>query len=190
MDPLSIQAYKDDKITSDFLETKKDFYTRSEPLSAVLPLAKAGHYDAIFYVGGYGPMFDIVDDKNSAELIQTLYTQSKLLSGVCHGPAAFAHVTVAETGERVLAGHKVTGISNKECDLLFQQTGIVEPWKVEDALVEATGGGYSKAEPFGEEVVVSKGEDGRTFATGQNPSSGLGVAKAIYKELFGKAYEG
>lgn len=48
LDPLSIQAYKDDKISTDFLETKKDFYTKSEPLSTVLALARAGKYDAIF----------------------------------------------------------------------------------------------------------------------------------------------
>lgn len=192
LDPLSIKAFESDKLSTDFLNNNKDFYTQSIPLSTALPQAQAGKFDAVFYVGGYGPMFDLVSDTTSAELVQTLYTQNKVLSGVCHGPAVFARVTVAETGKRVLDGHKVTGVSNKECELLFPQSGVVEPWNVEDALLEAVGvnGGYSKAEPYGEEVVVSKGADGRTFVTGQNPSSGLGAAKALYKELFGKEYGG
>ncbi|ETN37313.1 uncharacterized protein HMPREF1541_08304 [Cyphellophora europaea CBS 101466] len=190
LDPLSISSYGEDAICAEFMKSHADLYANTAKLEDLIPRAEAGEFDAIFYVGGYGPMFDIVDSPASAKIIQVLYANKKLLTGVCHGPAAFAHVNKPSTQEPLLKGHKVTGVSNKECELLFPVSGIVEPWSVEDELAKATAGGYSKAaEPYGVEVVLSKGEDGRTFVTGQNPSSGLGVGKAVYKELFGKDYE-
>ena len=82
----------------------------------------------------------------------------------------------------------MTGISNKEVDML---SGVEGPFSVESDLNKASGGKYEKAaEPFGSHVVVSKDSEGRAFVTGQNPASGLDIGKAIYQELFKKAYEG
>lgn len=68
---------------------------------------------------------------------------------------------------------------------------IEEPFSVERDLTTASGGKYEKAaEPFGGHVVVSKDAEGRTFITGQNPASGFDLGKAIYLELFKKAYQG
>ena len=68
---------------------------------------------------------------------------------------------------------------------------IEEPFSVERDLTKASGGKYEKAaEPFGGHVVVSKDAEGRTFITGQNPASGFDLGKAIYLELFKKAYQG
>ena len=113
------------------MKSHADLYANTAKLEDLIPRAEAGEFDAIFYVGGYGPMFDIVDSPASAKIIQVLYANKKLLTGVCHGPAAFAHVNKPSTQEPLLKGHKVTGVSNKECELLFPVSGIVEPWSVE-----------------------------------------------------------
>ncbi len=89
----------------------------------------------------------------------------------------------------MLEGHRVTGISNKELEML--SSGIVEPFSVEDELNKASGGKYEMADkPFGERVVISKGPDGRVIITGQNPASGTGLGKAIYEKLFGMPHSG
>jgi hypothetical protein len=85
-------------------------------------------------------------------------------------------------------GHKITGVSNKECEILFPVSGIVEPFSVEYALNNATDGHYERAEPFNSRIVVSKGSDGKKNITGQNPYSGMDFGKAIYAELHGTPY--
>ena len=135
-------------------------------------------------------MMDLVDSKASATVISQMYKDKKLLAGMCHGPAVFANILrPGDESKYLLEGHRVTGISNAECDALYPVSGVQDPWSVEDGLVRATGGQYEKAEKnFTEKVVVSKGRDGRTIITGQQPASGYGVAKAIYAELFGSQY--
>lgn len=135
-------------------------------------------------------MFDLVDSKISEEVILDFHAKNKLITGVCHGPATFSRLTLPGTNTKLLQGHKVTGVSNKECEILFPISGIVEPFSVEDELNKASGGQYERAEPFNSRVVVSKGSDGRTVITGQNPASGMDLGKAIYEELFEKAYTG
>ena len=83
----------------------------------------------------------------------------------------------------------MTSVSKKECEILFPISGIFEPFSVEDELKKATDGQYERAEPFNSRVVVSKGSDGKTIITGQNPASGRDLGKAIYEELFGKPYK-
>ena len=134
-------------------------------------------------------MMDLVDSAASAAVITELYKANKLIAGICHGPAVLANVSKpGHASEPLLKGHRVTAVSNRECEMLVPVTGIVDPWSVEDAMVKATAGKYEKAEPYTERVVVSKADDGRTVITGQNPASGLALGKAIYEELFGKAY--
>ncbi len=135
-------------------------------------------------------MMDIVDSEASAKIITKMYQDKKLLSAICHGPAVFAKLKrPGNNSKYLLEGHRVTGVSNAECDALYPVTGIQDPWSVQDELVKATDGQYEAAEQlFTEKVVVSKGKDGRTIITGQQPASGFAEAKAIYAELFGKPY--
>ena len=135
-------------------------------------------------------MMDLVDSEASAAVVSQLYKDKKLLSAICHGPAVFANLKRPDDKSKYwLEGHRVTGVSNAECDALYPVTGIKDPWSVEDGLVRATGGQYEAAEKiFAEKVVISKGRDGRTIITGQQPQSGYAEAKAIYAELFGEPY--
>lgn len=137
-------------------------------------------------------MMDLVDSQVSSDIVSKLYAQNKIISGICHGPAVFARVKdPADSSKYLLDGHRVTAVSNLECDTLYPINGLKDPWSVEDAITKATNGGYEKADkPFTEKVVISKNKDGKVIITGQQPASGIAVGKALYQELFGKAYAG
>jgi putative intracellular protease/amidase len=128
-------------------------------------------------------MFDLADDATSHRLINEFYAADRVVSAVCHGPAALARVKLAGDGRFLLWGEPVTGFSNVEED----QVGMTPfmPFLLEDALNEASGGKYEKAkEPWAEKVVVARGGK---LITGQNPASAAGVGKAIWESLSGKA---
>jgi len=132
-------------------------------------------YDAIFYPGGHGPMFDIATDEVSIKLAGAFYNSNRITASVCHGPAAFVNVKDT-TGEPILKGRRVTAFSNVEEEQVRAVDSI--PFSLEDRLREE-GGLYEKAaKPWTELVVV----DGHLI-TGQNPASALGVGKAVLKAL-------
>jgi|SRR5690606_10428075 len=147
-----------------------------EKLSRTIPLAdvSAHDYDAVFYPGGHGPLWDLAESDDSATLIQTFYTLQKPVALVCHAPAALKNV-MDESGEPLVKGKKVTGFSNTEEDLV-QLTDVV-PFLVEDMLNEK-GGLYSKAGDFEPYAL----EDG-LLITGQNPASSEKVAELLLGQL-------
>jgi len=187
LDPSSIEASKEDKTSVAFLK-KDHLWKNTEKLSTFLGRAK--EFDAILYVGGHGPMFDLATDPTSIELIQEFYAHQRIIAAVCHGPAALVNVTIpansaqkTETSEHhLLSGATVTGFSNAE----EVASGMVEamPFSLEDAIVKAGGKFVKAAEPWGAKVVVS-GEGGRLI-TGQNPASATGVGEKVYEAIFGE----
>ncbi|KAL9126554.1 MAG: hypothetical protein Q9217_004415 [Psora testacea] len=187
LDSSSVTAFKDDEISTKFLNEQELLWKNTRPLGDFV--GRTDQFDAIFYVGGFGPMFDLVQSEASAAVIGEFHAKNKLISAVCHGSATLAHLKVPGTNTNMLEGHRVTGISNKELEMI--SADVVEPFSVEDELNKASGGKYEKAdEPFAGWVVISKGPDGRTIITGQNPASGTALGKAIYEELFGRPYSG
>lgn len=146
------------------------------PLSSIT--GHASEYAAILFVGGHGPMFDLADDTISQALVREFYTQNKIISSVCHGPAALVNVKL-DDGRYLLEGLKVTGFSDSE----EAQVGVEVPWSLEKRLDQASGGGFVKGADWGPYVEVAK--HGKVI-TGQNPASAEAVGKAIYKEIFGK----
>ncbi|MCJ1358477.1 MAG: hypothetical protein MMC33_008477 [Icmadophila ericetorum] len=175
LDPSSIEAFKEEKQSTDFLNTKQELWKTTEKLSDV----KASDYDAIFYVGGHGPMFDLSGDKLSQKLIADAYESGKIVAAVCHGPAAFVNVTLS-SGKHLLEGVPVTGFSNEE----EEQAGLTDamPFLLETELDKASGGKYEKAGDAWGPKVVSGGEGGRVI-TGQNPASATGIGEAILAAL-------
>jgi len=162
-----------------FLHKEETLWKNTEKLEKFL--GHAGDYEAIFFVGGHGPMFDLATDATSHKLINEFYSHNKIVAAVCHGPAALTHVKLA-SGGYLLDGQPVTGFSNTEED----QVGLTSamPFSLEDALNQATGGKFVKAsEPWGPRVVVAR--DGRLI-TGQNPASAAGVGQAIHDAIFGE----
>jgi putative intracellular protease/amidase len=134
---------------------------------------KESDYDAVFYPGGHGPLWDLATDKNSIALIAAFYTNDKPVAFVCHSPAALKNVKV--NGEFLVKGKKLTGFSNTE-EAAVGLTDVV-PFLLEDALQE-NGATYSSIEDWHPYAV----QDG-LLITGQNPASSKLVAKKLLHQL-------
>ncbi|HEY9097261.1 MAG TPA: type 1 glutamine amidotransferase domain-containing protein [Thiobacillus sp.] len=135
-------------------------------LSAVV----ASNYDAVFYPGGHGPLWDLVDDAASIALIESMLSTGKPVACICHAPAVLRHPKTSD-GQSVVHGKSVTGFTNTEEDAVGL-TQVV-PFLVEDMLVK-NGGQYTKGADWQSHVVT----DG-LLITGQNPASSEAAAKAL-----------
>ncbi len=131
-------------------------------------------YDAVFYPGGHGPMWDLAEDRTSIALIEAMYAAGKPVSAVCHAPAAFRHAK-APDGSPLVKGKSVTGFSNTEEDAV--QLSDIVPFLLEDEL-KLKGGNYSKADDWNPYVLIDD-----NLITGQNPASSELVAKALLAKL-------
>lgn len=134
----------------------------------------AGDFDAVFYPGGHGPLWDLAEDAASIALIEATLAAGKPLAVVCHAPAALLHPKTAE-GNSVVRDKAVTGFTNTE-EAAVGLTDVV-PFLVEDMLTQ-NGGNYSKAPDWESHVVV----DG-LLITGQNPASSGPAAVALLNSL-------
>ncbi|BCS03189.1 type 1 glutamine amidotransferase domain-containing protein [Aspergillus luchuensis] len=179
LDPGSIEMFKQDPVSQKFLKEQESLWTNTVKLSDVV--SRVSEFDAIFYVGGHGPMYDLYSDKTSLALIQAFAVAKKPVAAVCHGPAVLVNATTP-SGTALLKGAEVTGFSNTEEDQV--QLSSIMPFMLEDEL-KRVGATYVKAEqPWGEKVVVSQvAELGGAVITGQNPASATGVGKAILTAL-------
>ena len=138
--------------------------------TVVLSTISADDYDAVFYPGGHGPLWDLAEDRNSISLIEVMYAAGKTVAAVCHAPAVFRH-TEAVDGSPLVEGKSVTGFSNSEEDAV-ELTDVV-PFLLENEL-QAIGANYSKSSDWHPYTVT----DGNLI-TGQNPASSEGVAQAV-----------
>ncbi len=145
-------------------------------LANTLKLAdvNAADYDAVFYPGGHGPLWDLAEDANSIRLIENFFAADKPVGAVCHAPAVLRHTRDAN-GQPLVKGKQVSGFSNAE-EAAVGLTDIV-PFLVEDMLA-ANGGRYSKAADWQSHVV----KDGK-LVTGQNPASSEAAAHAVLELL-------
>jgi putative intracellular protease/amidase len=143
---------------------------RTQPLAEV----NAEDFDAVFYPGGHGPLWDLANDKNSIALIETFFATNKPVALVCHAPGVLRDVK-ARDGTPLVKGRKVTSFTNSEEEAV-KLTNIV-PFLVEDMLA-SQGGLYSKADNFQPHVLA----DG-LLVTGQNPASSEPAAKAVLRLL-------
>jgi len=137
----------------------------------------ADDYDAVFYPGGHGPLWDLANDKNSIQLIEDFYNHQKPVAFVCHAPAALINVK-AENGQPLVKGKQVTGFSNTEEEAV-KLTNVV-PFLLEDEL-KKHGAHYSKGPDWG-----SYAKQDGLLITGQNPASSEEVAKLLLALLNGK----
>ena len=134
----------------------------------------ANDFDAVFYPGGHGPMWDLPDNPHSIALVEILVKANKLVAAVCHAPVAFINVHDAH-GQPLIRGKHVTGFTNEEEEAVGLTT--VVPFLLEDKLKER-GSIYSKARPFVPYVQI----DGKLI-TGQNPASSGPAAEALVQLL-------
>ncbi|MFA5298006.1 MAG: type 1 glutamine amidotransferase domain-containing protein [Lutibacter sp.] len=131
-------------------------------------------FDAVFYPGGHGVLWDLVEDKKSISLIESFYNNGKPVAFVCHAPAVLKHVK-GKDGKPLVNNKKVTGFTNEE-ESAVQLTDVV-PFLLEEMLKE-NGGNYSKIGDWQPYAV----EDG-LLITGQNPASSEKVAELLNKKL-------
>jgi len=134
---------------------------------------KASDYDAVFYPGGHGPMWDLAEDPHSIALIESFYNSGKPVAAICHAPGVLRHVTFQ--GQPIVKGKRVAGFTNSEEEAV-SLTKVV-PFLVEDEL-KRLGGLYEKAADWASFVVT----DGR-LVTGQNPASSKAGAAALLQLL-------
>jgi putative intracellular protease/amidase len=138
---------------------------------------KEEDFDAVFYPGGHGPLWDLATDKDSIQLIEAFYNHKKPIAFVCHAPAALVNVKT-KNGESLVKGKELTGFSNTEEEAV-KLTKVV-PFLLEDEL-KKHGALYSKGNDWTSYVK----QDG-LLITGQNPASSGAVAQLLLKTLTDK----
>lgn len=172
LDPKSDDAASQTAATRRF---KSDSAAQSALAHTVmLSTLSASSFDAVFYPGGHGPLWDLAEDPASIGLIDAMSASGKPVAFVCHAPGVLRHARTSG-GQPFLTGRNVTGFTNTEEDA----SGLTQvvPFLVEDMLKEQ-GGNYSKAADWQPHVVV----DG-PLITGQNPASSEGAARALLAAL-------
>jgi putative intracellular protease/amidase len=169
--PLDPKSDEEDFQTNATRRFKTDSDAQSV-LANSLKLAdiSAADFDAVFYPGGHGPLWDLAEDRDSIELIEAMSSANKTIAAVCHAPAVFKH-TKGPDGSALVEGKSVTGFSNSEEETV-QLTDIV-PFLLENEL-QALGANYSKSSDWHPYIVT----DGNLI-TGQNPASSEEAAKAV-----------
>jgi putative intracellular protease/amidase len=172
--PIDPKSDLPENQTSAMSRFKQD-KTAQQALAHTVKLSdmKSEDFDTIFYVGGHGPMWDLVDNPDSIALIESFYNSGKPVAAVCHSPGVFHRVMYQ--GAPLVKGKRVTGFTNGE-EAAVQLTKVV-PFLVEDEL-KRIGGLYEKAADWESFAVV----DGR-LVTGQNPASSTAAARELLQVL-------
>lgn len=172
--PLDPKSDEPEYQTEATIRFKQDIEARKE-LANTLKLSQVNptDYDAVFYPGGHGPLWDLANDKYSIGIIEAMYAARKPVAAVCHAPAVFRQVMISS--KPLVKDKDVTGFSNSE----EEAVGLTEvvPFLVETTLKEL-GGRYSSGKDWDSYVVT----DGRLI-TGQNPASSAAAAQALLDQL-------
>ena len=169
--PLDPSSDAEDAQTEATKRFKADNAAQKELANTVvLDNVDAEGFDAIFYPGGHGPLWDLAEDAASIGLIETFAASDRPVGAVCHAPAVLKHPKGAD-GKPLVSGKTVTGFTNTE----EEAVGLTQvvPFLVEDML-KANGGDYQKGDDWASFVVV----DGK-LVTGQNPASSEAAASKL-----------
>ncbi|MFG2793506.1 type 1 glutamine amidotransferase domain-containing protein [Streptomyces sp. NPDC048419] len=161
---------KDDTITEAFLASHEDQLANTPTADALDP----ADYDAIFYAGGHGTMWDFPQATALARLAARIHERGGIVAGVCHGPAGLVNITLPD-GTPLVRGKQVSAFTNEEEEAVGL-TNVV-PFALESALIEQ-GAKFVKTDNFQEFAVA----DSR-LVTGQNPASAAKVAEMVIAEL-------
>jgi putative intracellular protease/amidase len=168
IDPKSNEPDFQSDATRRFMEDQ-DARTALANTSRLADLSADG-FDAIFYPGGHGPLWDLAENQHSITLIETMHAAGKPVAAVCHAPAVLKNTKLPD-GKPLVAGKSLTGFSNTE-EAAVQLTDVV-PFLLEDEL-SARGASYEKADDWQPHAVI----DGNLI-TGQNPASSELAARAV-----------
>jgi len=172
IDPKSAEPSNQTEATLRFEKDKElqSLLANTQKLSTL----QTGDFDAVFYPGGHGPLWDLANDSESIRLIEAFWKSKKPVAAVCHAPSVLLNAK-DENGDPIVKGKKITGFTNTE-EEAAQLTGVV-PFLLEDEL-KNKGGFYSKNENWASYVIT----DG-LLITGQNPASSADAAKQLLSLL-------
>jgi len=159
-----------DAASREFLTRHASELERSTAADAV----DAGRYDAIFFAGGHGAMWDLPDNPPFARVASSIYERGGVVAAVCHGPAALVNIRLTN-GQPLVAGKRVSAFTNEEERAV--KLDQVVPFLLADKLTER-GAQHDPAPMWQSKVVVSE-----RLVTGQNPASAAGVAQAVVDVL-------
>lgn len=173
--PVDPNSEAEDALTDSTRRFSEDEHAR-QALASTKKLSDVNvhDFDAVFYPGGHGPLWDLAEDTDSTRLLEEANKAGKVIGAVCHAPAIFRRPE-SPNGDYFVRGRAVTGFSNSEEEAVGL-TGVV-PFLVEDMLRE-NGGNYTRGDDWSPHIVV----DGN-LVTGQNPASSEGAAKAVLQAL-------
>lgn len=129
-------------------------------------------YQAIYYAGGHGAMWDLPNNSAIAKIAAEIYENKGVVAAVCHGPAGLVNIKLTD-GKYLVDGKKVNGFSNEE-EAIVTLTDVV-PFLLEDQL-KSRGGIFEKSAPWQTHVAVDQ-----RLVTGQNPQSAKAVGEAVVK---------
>jgi len=133
-------------------------------------------YQALFFVGGKGAMFDFPDNKAIQALVKNHYQNDKVIGAVCHGPSALVNVTL-DNGRSLLENKKVSGFTNKEELLLISDAKSIFPFLLQDKITKQ-GAIFNEGSMY-----LKKVSHDQNLITGQNPWSTWSLAETMIKQL-------
>jgi putative intracellular protease/amidase len=169
IDGEDMGAYDYAFLTDETIQKKVE---NSIPLADINP----NDYEAVYFVGGKGTMFDFPDNPHVKNIAKTLYQNNKVVSAVCHGPSALVNVEL-DNGEMLLSNKKVSGFTNDEELFLIPDAKQIFPFLLEDKLI-AQGAQFQAGTTYLEKVT----QDGKLI-TGQNPWSVWTLAEKVVAEI-------
>ena len=173
--PLDPKSDDESAQTEDTRRFKSDGDAQKALANTVkLDTVNSEDFDAVFYPGGHGPLWDLTNDEHSVALIESFWKADKPIGAVCHAPTVLLNVK-DEHGHALVKGRKVTGFTNSE----EEAVGLTQvvPHLLEDALKEL-GGDYHKGDDWAPFAVSD-----HRLITGQNPASSKPVAEALMAQL-------
>jgi putative intracellular protease/amidase len=165
LDPRSVPDADQAKDQADALQA----LMVTEPLDSV----NLDSYDAVFFPGGHGTMYDL-PTPSVGRVVSQFAEAQKLVAAVCHGPAALVSA-IGANGKPLVQGRKLTGFTNEEEQEV--QLDQLMPFLLESQLSEL-GAQFVPAAKWSDHVVV----DGNLI-TGQNPQSSASTAQAVINAL-------
>ncbi|RUT79147.1 type 1 glutamine amidotransferase domain-containing protein [Ancylomarina longa] len=169
--PVKVCDTKDPKLQAFFSdEDARGRFYHTKSSNEIIP----DDYEAIFFPGGHGVMYDIVNNKELTQIARRIYENHGVVCAVCHGGAGLLNIKLSD-GSYLIHGKKLTAFSNNEEEAIGTDSKV--PFLLESALKEK-GAQFSSVANWQSHVVV----DGRLI-TGQNPASDLTMAKELVKAL-------
>jgi putative intracellular protease/amidase len=176
LDPRSNEPEAQTEATRRFAQDKEAQAALAD--TVLLSSVSWEEFDAVFYPGGHGPLWDLSEDRDSITMIESMHAGGRVVAAVCHAPGALRHAKLYN-GRPLVEGKRATGFTNTEEEAV-QLTKVV-PFLVEDSLKKG-GAIFERGPDWAPYVVVDD-----KLVTGQNPASSAPAAQEVLKLLRGEA---